>query len=107
MSAHAAPRLAVEDLSVTFTTDEGTVLAVHDVSFTLGPSEVLALVGESGCGKSMTALSIMRLLPPAATMTGSVRLDGRELTTLSSAAMREVRGRDVSMIFQEPMTSLN
>ncbi|MGH3097421.1 MAG: ABC transporter ATP-binding protein [Streptosporangiales bacterium] len=108
MAKHApTPRLSVEDLSVTFTTDEGQVLAVHDVSFTLGASEVLALVGESGCGKSMTALSIMRLLPPAATMTGSVRLDGRDLTTLSPRAMREVRGRDVSMIFQEPMTSLN
>ncbi|MGH9059478.1 MAG: ABC transporter ATP-binding protein, partial [Acidimicrobiales bacterium] len=88
-------------------TDEGPVLAVAGASFSIAPGEVLALVGESGCGKSMTAMSILRLLPPGATLTGSIALEGRELTTLSRRQMREVRGRDVSMVFQEPMTSLN
>ncbi|MGH3320509.1 MAG: ABC transporter ATP-binding protein [Streptosporangiaceae bacterium] len=101
------PRLEVEDLNVTFATDEGKVLAVSGMSFAVEAGEVLGLVGESGCGKSMTALSVMRLLPPTAAMTGSARLDGRDLTSLGVREMREVRGRDVSMIFQEPMTSLN
>ncbi|MGH3628690.1 MAG: ABC transporter ATP-binding protein, partial [Sciscionella sp.] len=102
-----SPRLEVRDLSVSLATEDGPVLAVSDVSFTVGPGEVLALVGESGCGKSMIAMSILRLLPPNARCSGSVRLDGRELTALPEARMREVRGREVSMIFQEPMTSLN
>ncbi|MGH9068706.1 MAG: ABC transporter ATP-binding protein [Acidimicrobiales bacterium] len=100
-------RLVVEDLHVEIGTDEGPVLAVAGASFSIAPGEVLALVGESGCGKSMTAMSILRLLPPGATLTGSIALEGRELTTLSRRQMREVRGRDVSMVFQEPMTSLN
>jgi peptide/nickel transport system ATP-binding protein len=101
------PRLQVEELSVRFDTDEGPVLAVDRMSFTVGPREVVALVGESGCGKSVTSMAILRLLPRRASVTGSIRLDGRELTSMSEAAIREVRGRDISMIFQEPMTSLN
>jgi peptide/nickel transport system ATP-binding protein len=101
------PRLQVEDLSVQFNTDEGPVLAVDRMSFTVEPREVLALVGESGCGKSVTSMSILRLLPRLASVTGSIKFEGQELTSMSEAAIREVRGRDISMIFQEPMTSLN
>lgn len=101
------PRLAVNDLSVRFATDDGGVLAVDRMSFSVEPGEVLALVGESGCGKSVTAMSVLRLLPSIATMTGSITLDETELTSLSTRQMREIRGRDISMIFQEPMTSLN
>ncbi len=100
-------RLAVNDLSVRFATDEGEVLAVDRMSFSVEAGEVLALVGESGCGKSVTAMSILRLLPPIASMAGSIALEGVELNDLSLAAMRKIRGRDISMIFQEPMTSLN
>ncbi|HZD66466.1 MAG TPA: ABC transporter ATP-binding protein [Acidimicrobiales bacterium] len=99
--------VTVEDLRVGFTTDEGPVLAVGGVSLSLARGEVLALVGESGCGKSMTALSIMGLLPPTATMSGSITLNGTELTGLSQRRLRGVRGREVAMVFQEPMTSLN
>ena len=99
--------LEVRDLGVTIPADEGPVLAVDGLSFDLGAGEVLALVGESGCGKSMTALAIMGLLPPAAVRRGSVRLGGRELTALGSREMRDIRGREVAMVFQEPMTSLN
>jgi oligopeptide/dipeptide ABC transporter ATP-binding protein len=77
------------------------------MSFTVEPREVLALVGESGCGKSVTSMSILGLLPRSATVSGSIEFEGRELTSLPEAAIREIRGRDVSMIFQEPMTSLN
>ena len=93
---------------------EGLTLAttvaplVEDVSFTLAPGEMLALVGESGCGKSVTALAVMRLLAPAIRRTaGSIRFDGTDLTTLDDEAMRRLRGRRIGMIFQEPMTSLN
>jgi peptide/nickel transport system ATP-binding protein len=102
-----SPRLEIRDLSVALATDEGPVLAVNHVSLTVGPGEVLALVGESGCGKSMVAMSILRLLPPTATLTGSIHLDGRELSSLTEAQMRAVRGGEISMVFQEPMTSLN
>jgi len=106
MSAPKA-RLSVEDLRVRFDSDDGTVLAVNGVSFEVGEGEVLALVGESGCGKSMTAMALLGLLPPTATRSGSIRLAGRELTGLRQREMRELRGREISMIFQEPMTSLN
>jgi peptide/nickel transport system ATP-binding protein len=101
------PRLQVEDLSVQFNTDDGPVLAVDRMSFTVEPREVVALVGESGCGKSVTSMSVLRLLPRLASVTGSIKLEGRELTSMSEAAIREIRGRDISMIFQEPMSSLN
>lgn len=100
--------LAVENLSVHFTVGSRILRAVDQVSFAIGRGETLALVGESGCGKSVTALSVMRLLPPAARIVGgSVRLDGTELMGLPEVAMRRVRGARVAMIFQEPMTSLN
>ncbi len=99
--------LDISDLTVDFDTEDGTVHAVKGVSLTLERGEILALCGESGCGKSVTALSVPRLLPAGTRLSGSVRLDGRELTTLTEREMREVRGKHVSMVFQEPMTSLN
>jgi len=101
------PRLEVENLHVRFDTDEGSVLAVNGVSFALQAGEVLALVGESGCGKSMTAMAVLGLLPPTATPSGSIRLEGRDISGLSQRELRAIRGREISMIFQEPMTSLN
>jgi len=108
-SEEAAPVLAVEGLAVEFSTAAGTVRAVDGVSWSVGAGETLALVGESGCGKSVTALSIMRLLArPAGRITGGrVLFGGRDLLALPESEMRAIRGRDVAMIFQEPMTSLN
>jgi peptide/nickel transport system ATP-binding protein len=105
----AAPLLEVEGLKTHFFTRDGVVRAVDGVSFTIAPGETLALVGESGCGKSVTSLSIMRLIasPPGRTVAGAIRFLGRDLLALSEPEMREVRGNDISMIFQEPMTSLN
>ncbi|MFC5825518.1 ABC transporter ATP-binding protein [Nonomuraea insulae] len=100
--------LEITDLSVGFTTEDGLVQAVRDISLTLDEGEILALCGESGCGKSVTAMSVPRLLPPDTTrLSGSITLDGRELTTLPEPEMRRVRGKTVSVVFQEPMTSLN
>ncbi|HEY6700830.1 MAG TPA: ABC transporter ATP-binding protein [Pseudolabrys sp.] len=105
----AAPLLAVEDLRTYFDLRIGTVKAVDGVSFTLAPHETLAIVGESGCGKSITALSLMRLVPgpPGRVAGGKVELAGVDLLALDEEAMRAVRGKDIAMIFQEPMTSLN
>ena len=105
----AAPVLAVENLCTYFDLRRGLVKAVDGISFTLAAGETLAIVGESGCGKSITALSLLRLVPspPGRIAGGSVRLEGRDLVTLDEEAMRGVRGKDVAMIFQEPMTSLN
>jgi peptide/nickel transport system ATP-binding protein len=109
--ANAAARnvLEVEGLTTYFFVRQGVVKAVDDVSFSVKAGEKLAIVGESGCGKSMTALSILRLVPdpPGRIVGGSVRLDGKELLTLPEPEMRKVRGNQISMIFQEPMTSLN
>ena len=101
--------LDVEALRTYFFLRGGTLKAVDGVSFQLRPHETLAIVGESGCGKSMTALSLMRLIPdpPGRIVGGAVKLNGRDLLALDETAMRQVRGKDVSMIFQEPMTSLN
>ncbi|WP_433284808.1 ABC transporter ATP-binding protein [Pseudonocardia sp. CA-142604] len=99
--------LDVRDLRVTFRTDDGRVSAVDGVSFDVRPGEVLAVVGESGCGKSVTAMSIAGLLPGSATVTGSVQLRGRELVGAPEPMLRTVRGAEVAYIFQEPMTSLN
>ena len=99
--------LEVEDLSVRFQTDDGPVHAVDEVSFELDPREVLAIVGESGCGKSVTAMSLLRLLPDSATITGGVRFDGDDLLAAPESRMRDIRGNEISFIFQEPMTSLN
>jgi len=107
--SNQAPLLVVDGLRTYFDLRHGVVKAVDGVSFALGPHETLAIVGESGCGKSITALSLMRLVPdpPGRIAGGSVKLDGVDLLTLSEEAMRGVRGKDVAMIFQEPMTSLN
>ena len=99
--------LEASDLSVRFHTDDGPIHAVDGVSFTLERSEVLAIVGESGCGKSVTAMSMLKLLPPTAAITGSVVFDGRELLTTDAASLRRIRGREIAFVFQEPMTSLN
>ncbi len=101
--------LDVDGLKTYFFTRQGLVKAVDGVSFALRKGETLAIVGESGCGKSITALSLLRLIPdpPGRIVGGSIALDGRDLIKLDEAEMRKVRGNDISMIFQEPMTSLN
>jgi peptide/nickel transport system ATP-binding protein len=103
------PLLSVRDLVTSFRTDAGPVRAVDGVSFDVPRAGTVALVGESGCGKSVTALSILRLIasPPGRIESGIVELQGRDLLRLSEREMRDVRGNLVSMIFQEPMTSLN
>jgi peptide/nickel transport system ATP-binding protein len=107
--AGTANVLEVEGLTTVFSVGERKVHAVDGVSLWLRPRETLAVVGESGCGKSTTALSIMRLVPdpPGKIVAGEVRLEGRDLLALDEAQMRDVRGNDISMIFQEPLTSLN
>ena len=109
MSEQDVPELLrVRDLSVTFVTPERSVRAVDRISFDVRPGEVVGLVGESGCGKSVTSLSILGLHEqPAARVTGSIRLGERELLGASPAQLREVRGNRVSMIFQDPLSSLN
>lgn len=101
--------LDVQDLQTEFLTGRGTVRAVDQVSWDIAPAETVALVGESGCGKSVSALSIMRLVesPTGRVTGGRVMFRGRDLLTLSEADMRQVRGREIGMVFQEPMTSLN
>ncbi|WP_022884587.1 ABC transporter ATP-binding protein [Glaciibacter superstes] len=100
--------LDVSHLRVEFGTEDGRIFAVKDVSFTLGRGEILALVGESGCGKSTVAMSIPRLLGDSnVTIGGSVRLNGADLSSLNEKEMQAVRGKDISVVFQEPMTSLN
>jgi peptide/nickel transport system ATP-binding protein len=107
--AASASVLEVQDLRTYFYTRGGLVKAVDGVSFSLRRGETLAIVGESGCGKSVTALSLMRLVadPPGRIVGGTVNLDGLDLLGLDAAAMRQIRGKEISMIFQEPMTSLN
>src|SRR6185369_8324766 len=101
--------LSVTDLKTHFFNRDGVVKAVDGVSFTLDRGETLGLVGESGCGKSLTALSLMRLLPKggARTIKGEVLLDGENLLERTPAEMREIRGRRISMVLQDPQTSLN
>jgi peptide/nickel transport system ATP-binding protein len=99
--------LEVEDLSVQFRTEDGLVHAVDGVSFEVDAGEVLAVVGESGCGKTVTALSLVGLLPPSAQVRGHVRLHGEDLVLASPARLRELRGKQIGFVFQEPMTSLN
>ena len=105
--ADAEELLAVRDLSVEFATDDGVVRAVRHVSFTVGAGEVLGVVGESGCGKSVTAASVIGLLPRTATVTGSIRFLGRELVGLPVRELRALRGNEIAMIFQDPMSALN
>ncbi len=105
----ATPLLSVEELTTEFDTADGIVRAVNGVSFDIHPGETVSLVGESGCGKSVTALSIMRLIqsPPGRIVGGRVLFEGTDLLALPESDMRKVRGKDIGMIFQEPMTSLN
>jgi len=105
----SSPFLQVQDLTTVFETRQGLVKAVDGISFELAEGETLGLVGESGCGKSVTALSIMRLVPqpPGRIQSGRILFGGQDLLQLSEEAMRHLRGNDISMIFQEPMTSLN
>ena len=99
--------LSVSDLSVRFSTDDGSVQAVTALSFELDEGEVLGVVGESGCGKSVTAMSILGLLPPSADVAGTIEFEDRDLLRLSRSQLQTIRGRKIAMIFQEPMTSLN
>ena len=109
MSAANCPLLEVDDLRTYFFTRDGVVRAVDGVSFTVYPGETLAIVGESGCGKSVTSLSILRLIasPPGKVVGGRLSFEGRDLLAMPQEEMRKVRGNEISMIFQEPMTSLN
>jgi peptide/nickel transport system ATP-binding protein len=104
-----APLLEIDGLKTHFFTRDGIVRAVDGVSFSVATGETLAVVGESGCGKSVTSLSIMRLItsPPGRIVAGKIRFEGTDLLGLSEREMRSIRGNDISMIFQEPMTSLN
>lgn len=103
------PLLSVEGLSVGFNTEQGRVRVVDNVSFSIGNGETLGLVGESGCGKSVTAQTIMRLLPspPSFVESGSIMFEGQDLAILPESRLRKVRGDKIGMVFQEPMTSLN
>ncbi len=109
MMAAPAPLLEVEDLKTHFFTRDGIVRAVDGVSFSVVPGETLAVVGESGCGKSVTSLSVLRLVasPPGRIVAGRIRFLGQDLLQLPERKMRAIRGNEISMIFQEPMTSLN
>ncbi|MSZ16039.1 MAG: ATP-binding cassette domain-containing protein [Actinobacteria bacterium] len=105
---NSAPLLAVKDLSVSFTTPDGVVHAVNDVSFELFAGKTLGIVGESGSGKSVTASSLMRLNNSVtSTTTGSVELDGRDLLSVDEPTMRSIRGQDIAMVFQDPLSALN
>jgi peptide/nickel transport system ATP-binding protein len=109
VDARVAPLLEVEDLRTWFYTRDGIVRAVDGVSYRVYPGETLAVVGESGCGKSVTSLSILRLIPspPGKIVARRLAFEGRNLLELTEAEMRSIRGNEISMIFQEPMTSLN
>ncbi|MBT8137557.1 MAG: ABC transporter ATP-binding protein [Gammaproteobacteria bacterium] len=103
------PLLSVRNLCIEFSTERGVVRAVDDVSFDVAPGETLGIVGESGCGKTVTALAVLRLIPspPGKIVSGSIRMGGRDILALSEKQMRDIRGSEISMIFQEPMTALN
>ena len=105
----AEPLLKVDDLKTYFYTEEGVVKAVDGVTFDVKHGEILGLVGESGCGKTVTALSILRLIPvpPGKIVSGSVQFEGQDLTRMNEGGIRHIRGNAIAMIFQEPMTSLN
>src|SRR6201997_1898861 len=109
MDTTSQPLLAIRDLSVTFHQQGASTTAVDRISFEVRRGECVALVGESGSGKSVSALSVLKLLPypTASHPSGSIRFKGKELLALSENDIREIRGNDISVIFQEPMTSLN
>ena len=109
MAVERKPLLEVKNLKTWFYTPDGIVKAVNGVSFTLNEGEALGLVGESGCGKSVSAMSLMRLIPtpPGRIVEGEVIFDGRDLIKLNDEGIRRIRGNDIAMIFQDPMTSLN
>jgi len=101
------PLLEVSELNIDFKSDSGSVNVVNGIGFHVNPGEILGLVGESGCGKSVTSMSMLRLLGKNAQVTGNLRFNNRDLLQLSEKEMRQIRGNDMAMIFQEPMTSLN
>src|SRR5215208_4273200 len=102
------PLLSVEDLHVRFWTSRGTIHAVNGISFDIAPGETLGIVGESGCGKSVTSLALLGILPRAGrVVAGRATFEGRNLLGLRDEELRKVRGRQIAMIFQDPMTSLN
>ena len=103
----APPLLRLENLSITFKTEDGILPAVRAVSFSLNRGETACLVGESGCGKSLTARAVLRLTPGNAVLAGSILFDGADVLAMSEKEVRSIRGRKASMVFQEPMTSLN
>jgi len=105
----SVPVLRVRDLTIEFATEDGVIRAVDSVSFDVQATETLGLVGESGCGKTVTGLSMLRLIPmpPGRIASGSIELHGRDLVPLDNRDIEDIRGRDISMIFQEPMTALN
>ncbi len=109
MPITAQPLLQIKDLTIGFNTKRGQIRPVQNVSFSIFPGQTVAIVGESGCGKSVTSLSILRLIPepPGEVLGGEILLNGRNLLALPEREMRAVRGKEIAMIFQEPMTSLN
>src|SRR5438067_4145376 len=108
MTGRRASLLSVEDLRVEFSTRRGTVYAVNGISFEIAPGQTLGIVGESGCGKSVTSLAVLGLLARNGRVTsGRALFDGRDLIRLRDRALRGIRGREIAMIFQDPMTSLN
>ena len=107
MMASATPLLEVQNLAITLQTQRGAVRAVHDLGFTLARGETVGLIGESGCGKSLTALALMGLLPDGASVRGSIRFDGQELLAMPDKTLCQLRGNRMAMVFQEPMSALN
>ncbi|HRM48503.1 MAG TPA: ABC transporter ATP-binding protein [Alicycliphilus sp.] len=105
--ASATPLLEVQNLAITLQTQRGAVRAVHDLGFTLARGETVGLIGESGCGKSLTALALMGLLPDGASVRGSIRFDGQEVLAMPDKTLCQLRGNRMAMVFQEPMSALN
>ena len=107
MMASATPLLEVQNLAITLQTQRGAVRAVHDLGFTQARGETVGLIGESGCGKSLTALALMGLLPDGASVRGSIRFDGQEVLAMPDKTLCQLRGNRMAMVFQEPMSALN